>query len=73
MAGNDINVKNKEQALDLIRRKFPDYNQEQAGSRSSKGWHFDLHPINGSTFDIPHINIYDKELGFRSHITWREQ
>ena len=70
MKGNDINLKSKDQALQLIEKKFPSFQQEIAGARSSQGWHFDFHPINGSANSIEHINIYSKALNFRAHITW---
>ena len=55
-----------------IRKKFPDFKQEVAGSRSNEGWHFDNHPLNGSSENVEHINIYSKEQKFRVHITWRK-
>lgn len=59
----------KEQTIDFIKKKFPDFKQEIAGFRSKQGWHFDIHSINGSQKNIEHINIYSKD--FRVHITWR--
>lgn len=47
-----------------------DFPEETAGNRSSEGWHFDSHPMNGSSTDVDHINIYSKEQNFRSHLTW---
>ncbi len=66
----DVHVKTKNDALQLIEKKFSNFSQEVAGSRSAEGWHFDFHPINGSTNSIEHINIYSKYLKFRVHITW---
>ena len=71
LKGNDINVKSKDQALEFINKKFPNFQQEVAGARSSQGWHFDCHPINGSINSIEHINLYSKTLNFRVHITWQ--
>ncbi len=68
-SNNDVHFKTKDQALEFIKNKFPKFKQEVAGSRSNEGWHFDSHPINGSSKPIPHINIYSKPGGFRVHIT----
>jgi RHS repeat-associated protein len=70
IAGKDVHFKTKEQALEFIEKKFPDFQQEVAGSRSAEGWHFDSHSIGGSVSAIDHINIYSKSQGFRVHITW---
>lgn len=70
LKGKDINVKSKEQALEFINKKFSNFHQEIAGARSSQGWHFDYHPINGSINSIEHINLYSKIMNFRVHITW---
>lgn len=70
LEGKDVKFKTKEQALEFIKKKFPNFNEEIAGSRSSEGWHFDSHPIGGSETSIDHINIYSKSQGFRVHITW---
>ena len=72
LAGNDVQFKSKADSVEFINKKFPDFKQEIAGSRSSEGWHFDSHPINGSTKNIDHINIYSKKQRFRVHITWGE-
>lgn len=68
--GNDVHFKTKQDALDFINKKFGNFKQEVAGSRSAEGWHFDSHLINGSDTNIEHINIYSKSQGFRVHITW---
>ena len=60
----------KEQALEFIEQKFPNFQEEVAGARSAEGWHFDSHPLEEGGDIIEHINIYSKELGFRVHITW---
>ena len=70
--GKDVRFKTKDEALDFIKKKFPDFKQEQPGNRSSEGWHFDSHPINGSSESVDHINIYSKSGKFRVHITWEE-
>ncbi|MGX8796057.1 hypothetical protein ACR6HW_08230 [Fusibacter sp. JL298sf-3] len=70
ISGNDIHFKTKDEALDFINKKFPDFAEEVAGARSSEGWHFDSHPIGGSKEAIDHINIYSKRQKFRIHITW---
>ena len=70
LAGKDVHFKSKEQAIEFIKKKFPDFQQEIAGSRSAEGWHFDSHSISGSESAIDHINIYSKSQGFRVHITW---
>jgi hypothetical protein len=69
-AGEDVHFDTKEQALEFIEKKFPDFQQEVAGSRSAEGWHIDSHSIGGSESAIDHINIYSKGQGFRVHITW---
>ena len=58
LSGNDIKVKNKEQALELIRKKFPNFKEEIAGHRSSQGWHFDQHSLvkDGPSMNIPRQN-----------------
>ena len=66
----DIHLKSKDDALELINRKFSNFSQEVAGNRSAQGWHFDYHPINGSMNPVEHINIYSKAQHFRVHITW---
>ncbi|MBE5968407.1 MAG: RHS repeat-associated core domain-containing protein [Lachnospiraceae bacterium] len=68
--GDDVHFKTKKDALDFIGKKFPNFKQEVAGSRSAEGWHFDSHPINGGAGNVDHINIYSKPQGFRVHITW---
>jgi hypothetical protein len=68
--GKDIKFKSQDQALEFIRKKFPEFREETAGSRGSEGWHFDTHPLGGSTAPVEHINLYSKKLGFRVHITW---
>jgi RHS repeat-associated protein len=70
--GNDIEFKTREEAIEFVNKKFHDFSEEVAGSRSAKGWHFDSHPINGSENAIDHINIYSKKQKFRVHITWRD-
>lgn len=65
LEGDDVQFKTKEEAVEFIEKKFPDFKQEAAGSRRSEGWYFDSHPINGSAGDIEHINIYSKQQGFR--------
>ena len=70
LEGKDVKFKTKEEALEFIEKKFPNFKEETAGNRSSEGWHFDSHPIEGSEFSIEHINIYSKSQGFRVHITW---
>ncbi len=70
LGGKDVKFRTKEEAVEFIKKKFPDFKQETAGNRSSEGWHFDSHPINGSTGNIDHINIYSKKQKFRVHITW---
>ena len=72
LEGQDVEFKTKEEAVDFIKRKFSDFNQETAGNRSSQGWHFDKHLIDQSEEAIEHINIYSKKLKFRVHITWRD-
>lgn len=67
---NDVHLKSKEEALELINKKFSDFSQEVAGNRIAQGWHFDYHPINGSISPVEHINIYSKAQKFRVHITW---
>ncbi len=69
-SGEDVHFNTEQEALDLIEKKFPDFKQEVAESRSAEGWHFDSHPIGGSETAIDHINIYSKSQGFRVHITW---
>ncbi|HEX3045563.1 MAG TPA: hypothetical protein VHY08_12460 [Bacillota bacterium] len=70
LQGKDIEFSTKEQALEFINKKFGDFPQEIAGSRSAQGWHFDKHAVNGVE-NVEHINLYSKEQGFRVHITWR--
>jgi hypothetical protein len=70
--GTDIEFATKDQALNFVKNKFGDFPEEVAGGRSAQGWHFDSHPINGSTDAIEHINLYSKDQGFRVHITWRK-
>jgi RHS repeat-associated protein len=70
LSNKDVKFNTKEQALDFIEKKFPDFKKEIAGQRSSHGWHFDRHSINGSKNPIDHINIYSKKFKFRIHITW---
>ena len=41
LAGEDVEFNTKEEAIEFIRKKFPDFKQEVAGSRSNEGWHFD--------------------------------
>ena len=71
LSNEDVTLDTKDQALQLIKEKFADYPQEMAQARSAKGWHFDSHPINGSVGNIDHINLYNKKLHIRVHITWR--
>lgn len=71
-SGKDVTFRTKQQAVDFIKSKFPGFKQEVAGGRSAEGWHFDSHPVNGSSSSIDHINIYSKEQGFRIHIFWSE-
>jgi hypothetical protein len=70
LGGKDVHFRSRQDALDFINKKFPNFKQEIAGSRSGQGWHFDNHPINGGSNAIDHINIYSKSQGFRVHITW---
>lgn len=70
LEGKDVHFKSKEQAIDFVKKKFPEFPEEVAKSRSSQGWHFDSHSIRGSANPIEHINIYSKSSGFRVHITW---
>ena len=70
LSNNDVHLNSKEDALELINKKFSGFAQEIAGKRSAQGWHFDFHRINGSSQPIEHINIYSKSLNFRVHITW---
>ncbi len=69
-SNKDVVVSSKDEALELIEKKFSNFPQEVAGHRSAQGWHFDYHSINGSLQPIEHINIYSKALKFRVHITW---
>lgn len=71
LAGEDVKLNSKDDAIELLQKKFPDFSQEVAGHRSAQGWHFDLHPFTPGGQAIEHINIYSKKLGFRVHITWR--
>ena len=71
LSNEDVTLDTKDQALKLVNEKFADYPQEMAQARSAKGWHFDSHPINGSVGNIDHINLYNKKLHIRVHITWR--
>ncbi len=71
LSNEDVVLNTKDDALELINKKFADYPQELAHARSAKGWHFDSHPINGSITDIDHINLYNKRLHISVHITWR--
>ena len=70
LQGKDVQFDTKEQALEFIERKFPDFKEEIAGARSAEGWHFDAHKIGDSDEIIEHINIYSKKQNFRVHITW---
>jgi hypothetical protein len=70
LQGKDVRFKTREQALEFIQKKFPEFKREIAGSRSNEGWHFDSHPIGDVSYSVEHINIYSKNLGFRVHITW---
>lgn len=72
LEGNDVTFDTKEQALEFIKKKFPDFPEETAGNRSSEGWHLDRHSIDGSKEHVDHINIYSKNHKFRVHILWRE-
>ncbi|NEZ50021.1 RHS repeat-associated core domain-containing protein [Clostridium botulinum] len=70
LSGKDIKVQCKEDAVEFIRKKFPQFKEESAGFRSREGWHFDCHSIKESINPIDDINIYSKQLKFRIHITW---
>lgn len=70
LEGKDVEFETKQQALDFIKKKFSDFPEEVAGSRSAQGWHFDNHAVNGIE-NVEHVNIYSKDMGFRVHITWR--
>jgi hypothetical protein len=69
-SNKDVTFRTKQQAEDFIKSKFPLFKKEVAGGRSAEGWHFDSHPVNGSSKSIDHINIYSKKQGFRIHIFW---
>jgi hypothetical protein len=72
MRGENVTLASKEQALQLIEKKFTDFSQEVAKARGPQGWHFDSHTIRGmGTSPIEHINIYSKVPKFRSHIFWK--
>jgi len=71
-SGKDITFRTKQQAIDFIKSKFAGFKEEAAGNRSAEGWHFDSHPVDGSSKAINHINIYSKKQGFRVHIFWSE-
>ena len=68
--GNDLKFDTVDDALNFITKKFPEFIQEVAGSRSAQGWHFDIHKIEGMKGFIEHINLYSKKYGFRIHIFW---
>lgn len=70
LSGKDVHLNSKNDALQLIKTKFRDFAQETAHHRSAQGWHFDLHPINGSLNSVEHINIYSKAMRFSVHILW---
>ena len=71
LANHDVVFRTREQALQFINSKFPDFPQELAGFRGAEGWHFDEHPLIGSGGqNIQQINIYSKRFHFRVHITW---
>lgn len=72
LAGEDVTFKTKQDAVDFIKKKFKDFPKELAGFRSSEGWHFDIHEIDGMDGLIEHINLYSKKLGFRVHLFWGE-
>jgi Protein of unknown function (DUF1557). len=66
-SGKDVTFRTKQQAVDFIKSKFPGFKEEVAGGRSAEGWHFDSHPVNGSSSSIDHINIFiarNKGSGF---------
>lgn len=72
VSGKNVVFQSKEDALEFIEKKFPDFPQEVAGSRGPQGWHFDSHPLYGSSDNIDHINIYSKASKFRVHFTWSD-
>lgn len=76
MSGNDVHIKTKDEALDFINKKFPDFAEEVAGGRSAEGWHFDSHPI-GEAKKRSNISIFIvrvKSLEFTLHgvIKWKK-
>ncbi len=68
----DVTFKTKQDAIDFLNKKFPNFAEEMAGHRSAEGWHFDAHEIAGLEGIIEHINLYSKKLGFRVHLFWGE-
>ena len=68
----DVAFKTKQDAIDFVNKKFPNFVEEMAGHRSAEGWHFDAHEISGLEGIIEHINLYSKKLGFRVHVFWGE-
>ena len=72
-SGMDVKFETKEQELEFIDEKFPEFPEEESGHRSSEGWHLDMHPIGDSQEPVEHINIYSKHPKFNSHITWGEE
>ena len=72
LSGKDVTFNTKQDAIDFIKKKFKDFPEELAKHRSSEGWHFDRHMIEGMDGIIEHINLYSKKLGFRVHLFWRE-
>ncbi len=68
----DVTFKTKQEAIDFVNKKFPNFVEEMAGHRSAEGWHFDAHEISGLEGIIEHINLYSKKLGFRVHVFWGE-
>ena len=68
----DVTFKTKQDAIDFVNKKFPNFVEEMAGHRSAEGWHFDAHEISGLEGIIEHINLYSKKLGFRVHVFWGE-
>jgi hypothetical protein len=69
--GEDLTFDTANDTVQFIKKKFPDFIEEVAESRSSEGWHFDIHEIKGLEGLIEHINLYSKKYEFRIHILWK--